>query len=64
MHWVGGTYWKKGPEGNDIHKTNVPNLRMRFRYDCHQEELGLVLGGAQAHHQRHQVARTSREVVL
>eukprot|EP00884_Botryococcus_braunii_P015280 jgi/Botrbrau1/2435/Bobra.0395s0056.1 len=64
MHWVHQTYWKKGPEGNDIHKTNVPNLRMRFRYDCHQEELNLVLGGAQAHQQRLFTSKTSREVVL
>ena len=31
MHWVHRYYWKGGPEGNDIQKTNVPNLRMRFR---------------------------------
>ena len=31
-HWVGGEYWRPGPEGNDIHKTNVPSLRMRFRW--------------------------------
>ena len=39
MHWVHDTYWLPGPQGNDIHKTNVPNLRMRFRYDNHQEEV-------------------------
>ncbi len=39
MHWVHNTYWLPGPQGNDIHKTNVPNLRMRFRYDNHQEEV-------------------------
>ncbi len=33
MHWVHQQYWQPGPQGNDIHKTNVPNLRMRFRYD-------------------------------
>ena len=36
MHWVGDRYWRPGPEGNDIQKTNVPNLRMRFRHDCLQ----------------------------
>jgi AMP deaminase len=30
-HWVAAEYWRAGPDGNDIHKTNVPNLRMRFR---------------------------------
>ena len=42
MHWVHDTYWLPGPQGNDIHKTNVPNLRMRFRYDNHQEEVQTV----------------------
>ena len=49
MHWVGDRYWRPGPEGNDIQKTNVPNLRMRFRHDCHHDELVLVRQGAQAH---------------
>lgn len=35
-HWVGSDYWRPGPEGNDIHKTNVPSLRMRFRCDSMQ----------------------------
>jgi AMP deaminase len=39
MHWVHENYWQPGPQGNDIQKTNVPNLRMRFRYDNHQEEV-------------------------
>lgn len=41
MHWVHQYYWLQGPQGNDIHKTNVPNLRMRFRFDNHQEEVRL-----------------------
>jgi hypothetical protein len=44
MHWVHGTYWLPGPAGNDIQKTNVPNLRMRFRYDNHCEEVGRFKG--------------------
>ena len=52
MHWVHQTYWKPGPDGNDIHKTNVPNLRMRFRYDAHQSEQSLVLEGAESHRLR------------
>lgn len=32
-HWVAEDYWRAGAEGNDIHKTNVPNLRLRFRYE-------------------------------
>lgn len=32
MHWVHTEYWKMGPEGNNIQKTNVPALRLRFRW--------------------------------
>jgi hypothetical protein len=31
---VAGEYWRPGPDGNDIRKTNVPSLRMRFRCAC------------------------------
>jgi AMP deaminase len=44
MHWVHRRYWKMGPEGNDIQKTNVPNLRMRFRAETFYDELGTVRG--------------------
>ncbi|KAK9839161.1 hypothetical protein WJX74_010777 [Apatococcus lobatus] len=47
MHWVHSLYWRQGPEGNDIHKTNVPNLRMRFRFDTFSEEQHLVSSGAE-----------------
>ena len=46
QHWVAPRYWLPGPEGNDIQKTNVPNLRMRFRWDCLSEERELVKEGA------------------
>lgn len=32
-HWLGDKYLLRGSEGNDIHKTNVPNLRISFRYE-------------------------------
>lgn len=55
MHWVHTEYWKDGPEGNNIQKTNVPALRMVFRKDCLNEERNLIANGHQAH-----VIRTSR----
>lgn len=48
-HWVADEYWKMGPEGNNIQRTNVPALRMRFRADCHGEEWALLRTGAAAH---------------
>lgn len=30
-HWIGKEYFKRGPDGNDIRKTNVPHIRLEFR---------------------------------
>lgn len=30
-HWIGKEYYKRGPDGNDIHRTNVPHIRLEFR---------------------------------
>ncbi|KAF5833185.1 hypothetical protein DUNSADRAFT_10599 [Dunaliella salina] len=51
-HWVAAEYWRPGPDGNDIHKTNVPNLRLRFRYDTYMDEMRLVAHGALAYNLR------------
>jgi len=51
LHWV-GPYWRVGPEGNDIQKTNVPNLRIRYRTDAYQAELRFVLAGAGTYQER------------
>eukprot|EP00892_Ulva_mutabilis_P012568 jgi/Ulvmu1/9684/UM055_0022.1 len=48
-HWLCTTYWKPGPPGNDIQKTNVPNLRIRFRFEAHQEEMRLLYLGTMEH---------------
>ena len=49
QHWVHTEFWRSGPEGNSIQKTNVPALRMVFRKDCHSGEVGLLAAGATAH---------------
>ncbi|KAJ7519785.1 hypothetical protein O6H91_20G055400 [Diphasiastrum complanatum] len=45
-HWVGSKYYKRGPLGNDIHKTNVPHMRVEFRHEVWREELDYVYLGA------------------
>lgn len=32
-HWLGSKYWEKGIVGNDIRCTNVPDIRVQFRWD-------------------------------
>mmetsp|Transcript_31298 Transcript_31298/g.99863 ORF Transcript_31298/g.99863 Transcript_31298/m.99863 type:complete len:908 (+) Transcript_31298:128-2851(+) len=48
MHWVSADCHKPGPEGNDIHKTNVPDLRLKFRNDTHRSEINILRKGQQA----------------
>lgn len=46
-HWVGKEYCRRGPDGNDIHKTNVPRIRLEFRDMIWREEMQQVyLGNA------------------
>ncbi|KAF6170403.1 hypothetical protein GIB67_014333 [Kingdonia uniflora] len=44
-HWIGKTYYKRGPDGNDIHKTNVPHIRVEFRDAIWREEMQQVYLG-------------------
>ncbi|GER26664.1 AMP deaminase family protein [Striga asiatica] len=44
-HWIGKEYFKHGPDGNDIHKTNVPHIRLEFRDMIWREEMQLVYLG-------------------
>ncbi|CAI2175578.1 11513_t:CDS:10 [Funneliformis geosporum] len=41
-HWLGKDCHLPGPEGNDINKTNVPLIRMKYRYDTLKEEFDMV----------------------
>lgn len=40
--WLGPNYIKEGQEGNDIRRTNVPDIRVAFRYETMCEELNLI----------------------
>ncbi|CAH9103353.1 unnamed protein product [Cuscuta europaea] len=44
-HWIGNEYFKRGPDGNDIHRTNVPHIRLEFREMIWREEMRLVYLG-------------------
>ncbi|ESO08514.1 hypothetical protein HELRODRAFT_156594 [Helobdella robusta] len=39
QHWIGKNYQNPGPHGNDLHKTNVPDTRVRFRHETLIQEL-------------------------
>ncbi|KAF9066473.1 hypothetical protein BDP27DRAFT_1330580 [Rhodocollybia butyracea] len=41
-HWLGPQWYVPGAAGNDIHKTNVPNIRLAFRHQTLLEELEMI----------------------
>ncbi|KAI4331620.1 hypothetical protein MLD38_029794 [Melastoma candidum] len=44
-HWIGKEYYKREPDGNDIHRTNVPHIRVEFRDMIWREEMRQVYLG-------------------
>jgi AMP deaminase len=44
-HWIGHKWYLPGAAGNDIHKTNVPNIRLAYRHATLLEELNLIQHG-------------------
>ncbi|XP_036068828.1 AMP deaminase 1 isoform X1 [Oryzias melastigma] len=45
VHFLGPDYLKEGPEGNDIRKTNVAQIRMAYRFETLCYELNLIKEG-------------------
>ncbi|XP_061910152.1 AMP deaminase 2-like isoform X4 [Entelurus aequoreus] len=41
-YWLGPDYVKEGQESNDISRTNVPDIRVAYRYETMCEELNLI----------------------
>jgi len=44
-HWIGDRFEEHGVAGNDIEKTNVPDLRIQYRAEVLSEELAILSGG-------------------
>lgn len=47
-HWLGPNYTKEGPEGNDIRRTNVPDIRVSYRHETLCQELALITQAVQS----------------
>lgn len=42
QHWLGPNYTREGVAGNDITRTNVPDIRVAFRYESLLDELANI----------------------
>lgn len=45
-HWLGQHWYLPGAAGNDINKTNVPNIRLAYRHQTLLDELNIVRNGS------------------
>jgi len=43
-HWLGHQWYLPGAAGNDINKTNVPDIRLAYRHQTLQSELDMICG--------------------
>jgi len=41
-HWIGEQFYLEGPTGNDVSKSNVPDIRVSYRYETLLEELNII----------------------
>jgi AMP deaminase len=57
MYWLGPEYQEPGVAGNDIRRTNVPAIRIAYRYEALNEELRLL---GNAYKSRQEVKTTNR----
>ncbi|TGZ62444.1 hypothetical protein CRM22_007443 [Opisthorchis felineus] len=48
-HWLGPNYMQEGVMGNDITRTNVPNIRIAYRYETLTQELHVLLRALLTH---------------
>ncbi|XP_050035325.1 AMP deaminase 2 isoform X2 [Dermacentor andersoni] len=42
QYWLGPNYQREGPTGNDITRTNVPDIRVAYRYETLVDELSTI----------------------
>lgn len=47
-HFIGSNYLEDGPEGNDIRRTNVAQIRMSYRHETLCNELSFLVDAVKA----------------
>jgi len=47
QHWLGPNYSRNGVPGNDISRTNVPDIRIAYRHETLLEELSNIFHGVE-----------------
>lgn len=61
--WLGKNYYLPGTAGNDIRQTNVPNIRIAFRYETLLHEWEVLLNSGSLFTQEKVDLKRTREIV-
>jgi len=48
-HWIGRNYAIPGPMGNNVKRTNLPHIRLQYRFETLREELTLLSKASASH---------------
>ncbi|KAL3886679.1 hypothetical protein ACJMK2_026658 [Sinanodonta woodiana] len=59
QHWLGMNYMKEGVAGNDVSRSNVPDLRVAYRYETLVDELKVICRGAQSYNNTLTISKSS-----
>ena len=49
QHWLGPNYTRDGVSGNDMTRTNVPDIRISYRYETMIEEMSNIFRSVNLH---------------
>ena len=51
QHWIGYNYKQEGVAGNDIQRTNLPDIRVAYRHETLLDELQSIFRAVELRHQ-------------
>lgn len=63
QHWIGANYQREGVEGNDIQRTNLPSIRVLYRYETLLDELNHIKSSESVDKSRKSTSTTFSDVV-
>lgn len=61
QHFIGANYLREGVMSNDIKRTNVPDIRVGYRYDTLCEELRCLMAPVSRYQQNPQVHNQQKQ---
>lgn len=57
QHWIGYNYKQEGVAGNDIQRTNLPDIRVSYRHETLLDELQTISRAADMKHNTDAVSK-------